>query len=77
MNYLLSHSGLLEFRLVKDFKKMNKLSNISYKTTFIADLFIARIINILSKLFKENTSSYILVYSPFKGEPPLINNLSI
>ena len=54
---------------------MNKLSNISYKATLIADLLIARIINILSKIFKENTSPYILVYSPFKGEPWILNKI--
>ena len=54
---------------------MNKLSNIYYKLNLIVDLLLARIINILSKFFKENTSSFILVYSKLKGEPWILNKI--
>ena len=62
--------------MVEVFKnKMNKLSNICHKITLIADLLIARIINIFSIFLKKNTSSYILIYAPFKGEPWILNKI--
>ena len=54
---------------------MKKLYNIYYKINLIFDLLIARIINIFSIFFKENTSSYILVYAPFKGKPWILNKI--
>ena len=54
---------------------MKKISYIYFKINLIFDLLLARIINIFSIFCKENNSSFILVYAPFKGKPWILNKI--